>query len=103
MGNDGHFWFNVVEAAVWFAIGSGFAVVAWRGSGGHRPLAAVTAVAFLAFGVSDLIELSTGAWYRPWPLLVLKAACVVTFVGCLLTYRRGAPGDPAREPDRSPS
>lgn len=33
----------------------------------------------MAFGVSDIIELQTGAWWRPWWLLLLKAACLLSF------------------------
>jgi hypothetical protein len=35
------------------------------------------AVALLAFGVSDLVETRTGAWYDPPWLLAWKAACVI--------------------------
>lgn len=35
--------------------------------------------AFLAFGCSDWIEMHTGAWWKPWWLLLLKATCVTIF------------------------
>jgi hypothetical protein len=41
--------------------------------------------AFGLFGLSDYIEAGTGAWWRPWWLLALKVACILTFV--ILLYR----------------
>jgi hypothetical protein len=38
--------------------------------------------------VSDLIEVKTGAWYSPWPLLALKAACVASLGIYLFCYLR---------------
>ena len=37
----------------------------------------------LAFGASDLVETSTGAWYDPWWLFLWKAACVACLLACL--------------------
>lgn len=69
--------FNALEACLWAAIAGG---LAWRGArqatqdrGAWWALVA----AFACFGVSDLVEVWTGAWWRPWPLLVLKVACVL--------------------------
>jgi len=45
-------------------------------------------VSFLAFGISDLIELSTGAWWRPPGLLVFKGVCLLGIVGSCLSLRR---------------
>jgi len=45
--------------------------VRWTRS--QRWLAAVT---FVLFGISDLAETQTGAWWQPWWLLVWKAACI---------------------------
>lgn len=41
-------------------------------------------LSFAVFGVSDLIESETGAWWRPWWLFGMKAACVLGF---LLAWR----------------
>lgn len=40
------------------------------------------------FGVSDLIEAQTGAWWEPWSLLVMKAACVLVFLLAWRAHRR---------------
>lgn len=49
------------------------------------PLCIYSIITFVVFGISDLIEAKTGAWWRPWPLLALKACCVVALI---LIYRR---------------
>jgi len=73
--------FKVAEAVWWFLVA---VVVAakWR----RHALAA----AFLIFGASDLIELRTGAWWRPWWLAGLKVACVVAIVALSLAWFRRA-------------
>lgn len=53
-----------------------------------RTVAVVAALTLVAFGVSDIIEIYTGAWYNPPALLVLKAVCIVALLGCYLRYRK---------------
>ncbi len=80
---------NVVEAALWFAVAA-LVVVKWR----HAP----AAIVLVTFGVSDLVETTTGAWWRPWWLLVWKAVCVVLLVAILLlAWRRGRQGGAGNE------
>ena len=42
--------------------------------------------AFLLFGISDFVEVGTGTWWRPWWLIIWKAACigvlVLSYVWC---------------------
>lgn len=88
--------FNLFEAALWFAIS---AVFFFRGvfrSGDKSPDARtlrremfVLAAAFAAFGVSDVIESHTGAWWEPWWLLALKTASVLVFLRAFWRYRAG--------------
>jgi hypothetical protein len=68
---------NFLEAALWGVIGFAFLVAAIRFSAGRRSQCAVLAIAFIAFGASDIVEAHTGAWWRPWWLLLWKGACVV--------------------------
>lgn len=78
---------NLAEAALWFAIAIVFALVATR-----KPMVRrrshLAAIAFFAFGLSDLLEISTGAWWRPWPLLALKSTCVAVLIGLLIDHYR---------------
>jgi len=48
----------------------------------------MAAVAFLAFAGTDLVEMQTGAWWRPWWLLVWKAACVGVLVTLAIQHYR---------------
>jgi heme/copper-type cytochrome/quinol oxidase subunit 3 len=79
---------NVTEIILWSSFGIGFAVIATRRRGTQRIRLFVLALAFLAFGLSDYLELQTGAWWRPLWLLVLKAACVAVFFLALRRHLR---------------
>lgn len=80
---------NALEAGLWAIIACGFAWQAIRSAeSSTRKRCVIAASAFLVFGVSDAIEISTGAWWRPWWLLLMKAACVFTLSGLFLEYRR---------------
>lgn len=80
---------NQIEAGLWFIIAL---VFAWKGVKSPHPdrrrLSWVLAVAFALFGLSDLIESTTGAWWRPWWLFVLKAGCVAVFTYGFWAFRR---------------
>ena len=71
---------NQLEAGVWFLVALVCLVKALRSGSKTAWLGIVAAAAFLLFGISDLVEIQTGAWWRPWWLLAWKAGCVLTFV-----------------------
>lgn len=79
-----HALFNQVEAVLWFLFALGFALRLTLG----RPWRWLLPLAFAVFGVSDLIEVQTGAWWEPWWLFVMKAACVLVFLLAWHAYRR---------------
>jgi hypothetical protein len=92
--------FNFCEAALWVTIS---AVLFWKWAALRKkplphPFGPSLPFAFLAFGVSDLIETQTGAWWRPWWLLLLKAACVLVIFSAWLHYRKSRP----KKPDAGP-
>jgi len=71
-------WFvrlNLVEGAMWIAIGIGVLSCARR-----VPLNLLLVMTLIAFGVSDFVETRTGGWYKPWWMLLWKTACVVTIL-----------------------
>jgi hypothetical protein len=80
--------FNLCEAALWLACAVAVGVASRRSAAGARRNAWLAVVAFLAFGVSDLIEIQTGGWWRPWWLFALKAACVATLVAAFYRHHR---------------
>ena len=75
-----HAIFNEIEAGLWFAIALALAICLRM----RRPWRWLLPLSFAVFGVSDLIEVQTGAWWEPWWLLAMKATCVLVF---LLAFR----------------
>ena len=79
---------NQVEAAFWGTIAISMIAAALRHAGTARRDCFVAAVAFACFGLSDVVETTTGAWWRPWWLLAWKAACVLAFLVLLARHVR---------------
>lgn len=77
---------NYVEAALWVLVGLAFSVYAFKHTGLARRLCLGAGVAFLAFGASDVVEVQSGAWWRPWWLLAWKAACIGALAVLLVLY-----------------
>ena len=85
---------NYLEALLWAGIALVFAILAARRAGSIRLRHALTAVAFALFGLSDVVEVRTGAWWRPWWLLLWKAGCILVLVALAWHhYRRTAERD----------
>ena len=74
--------FNIAEAFVWIAIALAIAVGARRTHPDLRWLGIIVAAAFLAFAVTDLIEVKAGVWFHPLRLLVCSAVCTAFIMGC---------------------
>ncbi len=79
---------NYVEAGLWIALGLGAAVQAIRFRGAVRRDLIVLTLNLVAFGLSDIIETRTGAWWRPLWLLAWKTACVGVMLVLLSAYVR---------------
>lgn len=71
---------NRVEAALWMALALAMMFAAKRYRGAARIDCIAASLAFALFGVSDLVETTTGAWWRPWWLLAWKSVCVLAFL-----------------------
>jgi len=82
--------FNLYEAILWFVIAAALlsAAVFDKSKKRYKINLIVSAVLFFFFGVSDLIEMQTGAWWRPIGLLILKGACIIGFALCFIKYRK---------------
>ena len=79
---------NLMEAGLWIAVAVISAAIGLRRAGRVRSRCLVLAVAMIAFGVSDVVETRTGAWWRPWWLFAWKAACVLVFLALLVEHYR---------------
>lgn len=78
---------NYAEAALWVVIAVIVATLSLRRRRLNRT-SVLLAVALLAFGASDIVEARTGAWWRPWWLLVWKGACLLCFLAVLVAHLR---------------
>jgi glycerol-3-phosphate acyltransferase PlsY len=83
-----HFWFNVIEAGIWIALAGWFLFLAVRRRSSLKKTFLVFSATLFVFGISDLIETQTGAWYKPFSLFMLKAICVLFIAGCLVVLFR---------------
>jgi hypothetical protein len=72
--------YNAIEIVLWALIGLGFAAAAFLPKTTYRWRAAILALAFFLFALSDYIEIQTGSWWSPIWLLLLKVGCVAVFV-----------------------
>ena len=80
--------FNYFEAGLWFAIALIVFLKRNNPNVELKKLAVIVSISFAVFSVSDIIEASTGAWWRPLWLLGLKALCICSFVYCWIQYRK---------------
>jgi len=69
--------FNAVEASWWFLCSALTAGMGHRVRGLTPRLRAALSLLLLGFALSDLFEISTGAWWRPLGLLIVNVGCVV--------------------------
>ena len=76
---------NYIEAGFWIVIGAVIIGIAVFRHSADR-WSWLSLGVFVAFGISDIVEVSTGAWWRPWWLLLWKAACVLVMTALLVRY-----------------
>ena len=86
---------NIIEAVFWGVIALVFARWALAMTGNERRTGVIASVAIALFGLSDVVEVYTGAWWRPWWLLTWKGLCIGVFAWLLYGHyrdRRNADG-----------
>ena len=83
-----HVVFNIGECFLWLLISIILLAKSTRATSNVRSIFRVLSLAFFLFGVSDLIEAHTGAWWTPIWLLFLKGGCIVAFVWGFFRYYR---------------
>jgi hypothetical protein len=79
--------FNLVEGLWWMGLGMGLLLRTSR-QAVSRCLISWLAVILILFGLSDFVEIFSGAWWRPWWLAVWKAACLTTGILLLIFLLR---------------
>lgn len=96
--------FNLLEAVFWGTVAAAMFKSAILSRSGHFSMLVLAAALFCLFGVSDIVEMYTGAWWRPWWLFIWKGSCVAGLVGVYARYllaRRAA--DAGVPPQGSPA
>lgn len=78
---------NRIEAGFWIVIGIVIALVGIH-KARRRGFGVIAAATFFVFGLSDLVETRTGAWWRPWWLFAWKTVCVLNFLLLFVWIRR---------------
>ncbi len=76
---------NYIESGLWLSIALVIAFFTTRVTTARKD-AIVAAIGFAVFGVSDIVEAHTGAWWNPWWLLVWKGLCLLLFLALLIRY-----------------
>ena len=71
--------FNYLEAGVWFLFSLIF-IIKSRQDRFNKKIFTALGVTLFLFGISDIIEVQTGAWWKPVGLFLLKAGCVVSMI-----------------------
>lgn len=67
---------NTLEALLWWTLAAVLLFAARSRPSWPRSTLRLTVLTLIAFGLSDLVETQTGAWYHPWWLLLWKSTCV---------------------------
>jgi hypothetical protein len=79
---------NYAEAVLWLLIATAFGVFATKRGGLARRRCAMAVPVFFLFGMSDVVEVHTGAWWHPWWLFAWKALCIASMLWLLWDYLR---------------
>jgi hypothetical protein len=79
---------NFIEAGIWFLLAMTLLVYALRTEQRERGTLIGLAAVLAIFGLSDLVEARTGAWWKPWWLFVWKALCVLALTFGFWRYYR---------------
>ena len=77
---------NWIEAVVWEVVAVVLCVQRFRIQPELKRVYAILAGGFFFFGISDMIEAQTGAWWEPWWLFVLKGSCVLVLLYAFREY-----------------
>lgn len=71
--------FNALEAVWWTGLGI---FCWWKGRGVWKLVSRTAALWLLLFAATEVIELQTGAWWRPMWLAAAKGVCLVGLTAC---------------------
>jgi hypothetical protein len=76
-------YFNLVEGFFWISLG---VWLMWTRRFIHKQPLHTRAITLIAFGISDFVEMHTGAWWTPVWLLVWKTVCIGVLISFVNLY-----------------
>ena len=79
---------NAFEVVWWIGCGIVVGVKSLQADPPHHGRGLLSAVTLVLFGLSDVVELQTGAWWRPWWLAVWKGLCINILIACAIIHFR---------------
>jgi hypothetical protein len=82
------FTWNLIEAGFWLSMAVLVGGLAPRQATGQRTQAVRAAIWLAVFGLSDVAEAFTGAWWQPWWLMVIKMTCLGALFYSATAYLR---------------
>lgn len=77
--------FNLIEACIWICAGTVLLIVGPKYFNDRLKTILSGSVLFFLFGISDIVEIFSGSWQRPWWLFVWKVLNAVLLL-CLMAY-----------------
>ena len=78
--------FNFVEGFYWLFLGVFFVTLSKTMSHRYKRWTLFTFLILVLFGLSDFIEMNTGAYWIPGWLLVWNMGCILGFIFSLIWY-----------------
>jgi hypothetical protein len=95
-----HAIFNYCEAVFWAIVSLVILIGAAKTSRRVKKIAYVAVPTLFLFGVSDIVEVFTGAWWKPFWLLLWKGLCIIVLVSCFVYYwRKTLSADATKHPN----
>ncbi len=83
---------NAVFGGLWCLYGGAILIACLRDRKAPRATW-VVGLSLALFGVSDFVEIWSGAWWRPWWLLAWKVCCLIGGPIAISVLSRGTPDD----------
>ncbi|MHC4758076.1 MAG: hypothetical protein ACYTE8_05425 [Planctomycetota bacterium] len=76
---DIHSQFNLIEGIFWITVGVLIFVYSFKAKVLVHNIYYIGSILLIGFGLSDFVEIQSGAWWQPWWLLVWKGGCLAGF------------------------
>jgi hypothetical protein len=93
---------NYIEGVFWMTVGIVLGIAGRKKHVAYKKLSLFACAVFITFGISDLVEAQTGAWWRPLWLLGWKGLCIIGLIWSYWKYRQ-IRARLATEADKSPN